>query len=235
MHSPLSPSLSLLFFFLLLSSSLLFYKCVHVYCGYRVCSAIHHFNLVIYTKIQEVHDSQSFACKIQLQLITFAMTFVGSERRLVSRSRYQFPFRDSIQHGRAFPSACCISQGNGNRFEERCCETAVGNTPSACMSPSAIGSSLWCPIPVDQPFAPFFRHRDLLNVRFFTVHEISLRRHVRCVVALLSFFSVCFLRSENFDCPMKSDSWSYRLANRIKKQNKENITENLHIKRYLIP
>jgi len=31
-----------------------------------------------YTKAQEVHDSQSFACRIQLQLITFAMTFVGA-------------------------------------------------------------------------------------------------------------------------------------------------------------
>lgn len=31
-----------------------------------------------YTKTQEVHDLQSFACRIQLQLITFAMTFVGA-------------------------------------------------------------------------------------------------------------------------------------------------------------
>lgn len=115
--------------------------------------------------------------------------FRRNERRLVSRSRYQFPFRVSIRHGRAFPSACRISQGNGNRFEERRCESAVGNTPSACMSLSAIGSSLWCPIPTDQPLALFFRHPDLLNVRFFTVHEISLRRHARYVLAFPIFFS----------------------------------------------
>jgi len=121
----------------------------------------------------------------------------GSFRAL---SRYQFPFRVSIRHGRAFPSACRISQGNGNRFEERRCETAVGNTPSACMSPSAIGSSLWCPILADQPLAPFFRHPDLLNVRFFTVHKISLRRHVRRVAAFLSipffFFFLFFVIRE---------------------------------------
>lgn len=111
----------------------------------------------------------------------------ASECSLVPHSRYQFPFRVSIRHGRAFPSACRISQGNGNRFEERRCETAVGNTPSACMSPSAIGSSLWCPIPADQPLAPFFRHLDLLNARFFTVHEISLRRRARRVAVPVSF------------------------------------------------
>lgn len=104
----------------------------------RICCTTLHFR-DSYTKTQEVHGWQSFARRIQLQLITFAMTFVGTPRWLVSRSRYQFLFRDSIQHGRAFPSTCCISQGNGNRFEERCCETAVGNTPSACMSPSTIG------------------------------------------------------------------------------------------------
>ena len=36
--------------------------------------------------------------------------------------------------GRTIPLAWHISQGNGNRFEECRCETAVGNTPSACSS-----------------------------------------------------------------------------------------------------
>lgn len=111
-----------------------------------------------YTKIQETHDPAILRSRNTIAIDYPRDDFRRNERRLVSRSRYQFPFRVSIRHGRAFPSACRISQGNGNRFEERRCESAVGNTPSACTSPSAIGSSLWCPILADQPLALFFRH-----------------------------------------------------------------------------
>lgn len=184
-----SLSLSLSLFDLSLLSphffpSTIFSECVHVYCGYHVCSAARHpISATLILKLEKFTARNLSPSQNTIAIDYPRDDFRRSERRLVSRSRYQFPFRDSIQHGRAFPSACCISQGNGNRFEERCCETADGNTPSACMSPSAIGSSLWCPIPTDQPLAPFFRHPDLLNACFFTVHEISLQRHVWCVVA----------------------------------------------------
>ena len=45
-----------------------------MYCGYRMRIT----SRDSYIKTQEVHDSQSFARRIQLQLITFAMTFVGA-------------------------------------------------------------------------------------------------------------------------------------------------------------
>lgn len=76
--------------------------------------------------------------------------FPGHFARL--RSRDPFPLRASIRLGRSSSPACHISQGNGNRFEERRCETAVGNTPSACSSLSAIGSSLWCPTLMGHPY-----------------------------------------------------------------------------------
>lgn len=121
-----------------------------------------------------------------------------SERRLVSRSRYQFPFRDSIQHGRAFPSACCISQGNGNRFEERCCETAVGYTPSACMSPCAIGSSLWCPIPADQPPRAFLSpSRSPKRALFHCPRNIFTEACAMC----RCFSNLLFLQIEEFRPP----------------------------------
>jgi hypothetical protein len=44
------------------------------------------------------------------------------------------------------------------------------------LSPDAIGSSLWCPIPADQALAPFFRHPDLLTLVHRVHREISFKR-----------------------------------------------------------
>lgn len=94
-------------------------------------------------------------------------------RRALARSfrarAINFHFALLSGMGGRFWAACRISQGNGNRFEERRCETAVGNTPSVCTpsysyplhlaealhAPLSVGPSLRCPIPTRGSTPPF--------------------------------------------------------------------------------
>jgi len=128
---------------------------------------------------------------------------VQRARRLVSRSRYQFPFRVSIRHGRAFPSACRISQGNGNRFEERRCETALGNTPSACLRrhrviPLVSHSGGSSPRALLSPSRSF--KRALVRVH----REISLTRYSRRCFPIFSLLSSFHQRVRDRDSAIKA-------------------------------
>lgn len=108
-------------------------------------------------------------------------------------------FHFALLHSTVPTTACHISQGNGNRFEECRCETTVGNTPSVPLR--TIGSSLWCPaaltahLPHHSPPVPSSisfnllatLHRDILgnnanSRRSFQVQVFMIRAHLENLI-----------------------------------------------------
>lgn len=161
-----------------------------------------------YTKTQEVHGSQSFACRIQLQLITFAMTFVDASAAAGSFRVRAINFHSAIlsSMGGHFRQRAAFLREIGIDLKNAAAKLQLATRPLPVCPRAPSGHPSGVPFRWINPSRLSFAIPDLLNVRFFTVHEISLQRHVQCVVASLPFVLLCFLRSKNFDCPMRSNS-----------------------------
>lgn len=231
---PLPPPLSYYYFSFYFSLPLFFFIRSQYMCIAGTAYALLYITSFswIYTKIQEVHDSQSFACRIQLQLITFAMTFVGA-----NAAPARFALALSISIPRFYPAwagvsvsvlhfsgkwesiwrtllrncswqhALCLYVPERHRVIPLVSHSG-GSTPRAFLSPS----------------------RSPKRALFHCPRNIFTAACAMCRYSLI-FFSCLLSAIGEFRLPDEKRFVMHRFAKRIKKIV-ESITEDLHIKQY---